>query len=228
MSLFFSFFFHLASILKVKMSKSALIIWWVWKRAHPCVNKPARRGQICTETRSDLHACSYRFLNLKPGCRSGVFLRSPCASPPLVSTAMARPAPDIFSLSKSMEDMLTCSPHSNETREIKKMERIPIVWWDKRNDAAAPPWSPSCSLPCWQRVQTKPFYISGTPSSAVTPTSLRGLTPPSSTMGAYQGAFILQPGAARSYGSLRFSLSFSLDTCWTGMFGRGERGVDGT
>lgn len=57
-------------------------------------------------------------------------LEWPCASPPLVSTAIARPAPVIFNFSRSMEDILAAEFKEDETK--RKGRRLQISVHFKR------------------------------------------------------------------------------------------------
>lgn len=73
----------------------------------------------------------------------------PCASPPLVSTAMARPAPVIFNFSKSMEDILAAQLQKAKLSENAKIskylltskEGFSLCYWVKQ------------SLPLFQQVK---------------------------------------------------------------------------
>lgn len=55
---------------------------------------------------------------------------SPCASPPLVSTAMARPAHVIFSFSKSIKDIFNL--FSSQLQKRREFEQIKPVGWESK------------------------------------------------------------------------------------------------
>lgn len=175
---------HLNYIMSENIHKSKLDHLWVRKLARPCVNKPAQWGQSCTETRFKLHASSHRFEILHLNADEEFSKVTLCIS----TAGQHRYGPtcsrhlQLLKVHGRHVDLLTLQQRNPPI----KMKRIPLVSVDKRNDAVASRCCPSCSLPCWQRVQTKPFYFSGVeaPLSAVTP--LRRLTPPSFAKRAYR------------------------------------------